>query len=86
MAAAPRQEPWDPIGHRLHPPNGDQGGSSAENGLRRKPSLGAGARVLFRELSVGLSTSRCRSPIPVFIWNLVLSTGGRFFDDGLTLG
>jgi hypothetical protein len=34
---------------------------------------------------VGLSTSPRRSPIPVFIWNLVLSTRGRFFDDGRTL-
>jgi hypothetical protein len=34
----------------------------------------------------GLSTSLCGSPIPVFIWNLALSTGGRFFDDGRTLG
>jgi hypothetical protein len=34
----------------------------------------------------GLRTSPCRLPIPVFIWNLVLSTGGRFFDDGRTLG
>jgi hypothetical protein len=39
-------------------------------------------------LSLGkwAGASPCRSPIPVFIWNLVLSTGGRFFDDGRTLG